>query len=309
MDRLHLIRTFIAVADARSFSAAASRLRVSRASVTKQVAALEATLKVRLFDRTTHAVNLTDAGAALLADGARLLDDFEALKLGIRSTRSAPSGTIRIGTPPSFGTFHLVPAIEAFRSTYPDIRIALSNDDGSLDIVKSGLDFSIRIAHALRDASMISRLLMHVPQVLVAAPSYLDRRGMPKAPRDLAQHNCLVHSVKAPTGIWQFRRGADAFRVRVSGSLSSNFGDAIRSAALVGAGISMHPMYMVDDDIRSGGLRVVMAEYIPTSLEIRAVYTRRDLPLRVSLFLEHLHGWLKGKTSWTAPPRRGERRA
>ncbi len=122
--------------------------------------------------------------------------------------------------------------------------------------------------------------------------------------KDLAAHNCLIHSVKAPTGIWQFRRGSDAFRVRVAGSLSSNFGDAIRSAALIGAGISMHPTYVVDDDIRAGRLRVLMPDFIPTSLEIRAIYTRRDLPLRVSLFLDHLHGWLKRKTSWTEPQRR-----
>jgi DNA-binding transcriptional LysR family regulator len=304
MDRLQLIRTFLAVADSRSFSAAAARLRMSRASVTKQIAALESTLKARLFDRTTHAVNLTDAGVALLADGARLLDEFDALKLNLRSAKSAPSGTIRIGTPPSFGTFHLVPAIEAFRSAYPDIRIALTNDDGSLDIVKSGLDLSIRISHAMRDASTISRLLTRVPQVLVASPSYLERRGTPKAPKDLPRHNCLVHSVKSPTGIWQFRRDGDALRVRVSGSLWCNFGEAIRSTALLGAGISMHPTYMVDDDIASGRLRLVLPEYVPTSLDIRAIYAGRDLPLRVSLFLEHLHGWLKGRTSWTEPRRR-----
>jgi DNA-binding transcriptional LysR family regulator len=304
MDRLSLIRTFIAVANARSFSAAAGRLRISRASVTKQVSALEAALGVRLLDRTTHAVNPTEAGLALLAQGGRLLDDFDALKLTIRSAKVAPSGTIRIGTPPSFGTYHLVPAIDAFRINHPDIRIVLSNDDGSLDLVKSGLDVSIRIAHALRDASTISRLLMRVPQVLVASPIYLERWSPPKTPKDLAAHNCLIHSVKAPTGIWQFRRGSDAFRVRVAGSLSSNFGDAIRSAALIGAGISMHPTYMVDDDIRAGRLRVLMPDFIPTSLEIRAIYTRRDLPLRVSLFLDHLHGWLKRKTSWTEPQRR-----
>ncbi|WP_052121113.1 LysR family transcriptional regulator [Inquilinus limosus] len=298
MDRLRLIRTFVAVANARSFTAAAEGLSLSRAAVTKQVAALEDMLRVQLLSRTTHSVNLTDAGAVLLEEGPRLLDDFEALELRMRSATARPAGTVRIGTPPSFGAYHVVPAIRAFGAVHPDIQVALTNDDGSLDIVRSGFDFSIRIAHSLRDASSISRLLMRAPQVLVAAPAYLECHGAPQAPGDLAGHRCLVHTGKSPTGIWRFQRDGDAFQVHVTGPFWSNFGEAIRSAALMGEGISMHPTYMVDDDIRAGRLRQVMTDFTPTELEIRAVYPRRDLPLRATLFLDHLRDWLRTEARW-----------
>lgn len=309
MDRLRLIRTFAAVANARSFTAAAEGLSLSRAAVTKQVAALEDVLRVQLLSRTTHSVNLTDAGAMLLEEGPRLLDDFEALELKLRSATARPAGTVRIGTPPSFGASHVVPAIQAFCAVYPDIHVALTNDDGSLDIVRSGFDFSIRIAHSLRDASSISRLLMRAPQVLVAAPAYLERHGAPEVPGDLGGHRCLVHTGKSPTGVWRFQRQGEAFQVQVAGPFWSNFGEAIRSAALMGEGISMHPTYMVDEDIRAGRLRRVMAEFVPTELEIRAVYSRRDLPLRAALFLDHLRDWLRVEARWARPhPRAGDDR-
>lgn len=298
MDRLRLVRTFVAVAHARSFSVAAEQLRLSRASVTKQISALEASLHVQLLNRTTHSVSLTDAGLSLLERGETLLRGFDALETDIREAAADPRGVIRIGTPPSFGAFHLVPAVRAFKAEYPAIQVFLVNDDGSLDIVKSGLDFSIRIKESLRDASSISRLLTRVPQVLVAAPAYLRLHDAPRSPDELTGHNCLVHAGKSPTSVWRFKRADETFRVRVSGSPSANFGEAIRSAALIGEGIAMHPTYMVDEDLRAGRLQMVMSEYEPSGLEIRAIYARKDLPARVSIFLTFLRNWLRREAHW-----------
>jgi DNA-binding transcriptional LysR family regulator len=298
MDRLRLIKTFVAVAQARSFTTAAEGLRISRTNVTKQVAALEALLQRKLFNRTTHAVNLTEAGSTLLEHGEAMLGAFEALETRVRQSSSSPRGVIRIGTPPSFGALQLIPAIRAFKPAHPDIEVALFNDDGAVDLIRTGLDFTIRIADSLRDTSAISRLLVRVPQVLVAAPEYLNVHGTPVTPDDLLQHNCLVHVGKAPTSIWRFRRGSEQFRVQVSGSMSSNFGEAIRSAALLGDGIAMHPTYMIDEDLRAGRLQIVMGGYDPTGLEIRAVYARKELPARVGLFLSFLRTWLRHETRW-----------
>lgn len=299
MDRLRLIRTFVAVARARSFSAAAEEFRVSRATVTKQVSALEAALKVKLLNRTTHAVNLTEAGVSLLEEGETLLRTFDALESKVRNSVADARGVIRIGTPPSFGAFHLVPAIRAFKAVYPDIQVGLVHDDGFVDMIKSGLDFTIRIADSWRDASSISRLLARVPQVLVASSEYVTEHGAPATPDDLLRHNCLVHVGKSPINIWRFRHGTEAIRVRVFGTMSSNFGEAIRSAALIGDGIAMHPTYMVDTDLKAGRLQLVMRDYEPTSLEIRAVYPRKEMPARVSLFLTFLRNWLRREARWS----------
>ena len=298
MDRLHLLTTFVAVARAGSFSVAAEQLRLSRPAVTKQIVLLENLLQAQLLNRTTHSVSLTDAGLSLLEKGEVLLRDFDALESHIRDATADPRGVIRIGTPPSFAISHLVPAVHAFKAEYPDIQVLLFADTGTLDIVKNGLDFSIRIFESMRDVNSISRLLTRVPQVLVASPLYLKDHPAPRSPADLVHHNCLVHSVKSPSGIWRFKRGDEIFRVRVTGSISANFGAAISAAALVGEGISLRSMHMVEEHLRTGRLQVVMSDYESTSLEIRAIYSRRELPARVLLFLSFLRTWVRRETQW-----------
>ena len=297
MDRLSYIQVFVEVARARSFTAAARHLGMSRAAVTKHVAALERLMDAQLLSRSTQHVGLTEAGARLLDGGARLLGEFEALEAGVRDAVSEPRGLVRVGTPPAFGAAHLVPAVAAFTARQPQISVSLLLDDGTGDLVRDGLDMSLRIAPALRDASYIARLLLEVPQLLVASPAYIEAHGMPREPAELTRHNCLVHALKAPTDTWHFGRVA----VRVRGSTRSNFGEALRSAALLGYGIAMHPIYMVDEDLREGRLRRVLPDWEPTRLRIYAIYPRRDAPARVRSLIDFLGDWLPREARWLHP--------
>jgi len=157
----------------------------------------------------------------------------------------------------------------------------------------------VRISQSLKDASFVAQLLARAPQVLVASPAYLERHGTPKTVGELANHNCLVHSLKAPTSIWSFRGPEGKVSVRVRGALRSNFGDALRYAALLGHGISMHPTYMIADDLAAGTLKVLMPEYEPTRLEVYAVFpSRRNVPLRVNTFLTFLREWFSARSNW-----------
>jgi len=215
-----------------------------------------------------------------------------------------PRGVIRVGTPPSFGTHHLVPLVAAFAAQHPDIQTALLLDDGSANLIAQGLDLSVRITPALKDASHIAHPLTKAPQVLIASPTYLAEHGIPESLAALARHNCLVHSLKSPTNIWRFTGPAGEASIRVRGSIHSNFGEALKHAALLGHGISMHPYYMVSDDLAAGRLVVVLPQYEPLCLDIYVIFSsRQSLPVRVRKFFEFLKDWAKTPPDWAIPAR------
>lgn len=296
MDKLRAIEVFIEVAQGLSFSRAAQALGMARGNVTKHVAWLEQTMGVQLLTRTTKSVSLTESGLALLENGRELLDRVEGMDAAVRQSVNAPKGMLRVGAPPSFGAFHLVPVITAFSKAHPDIQVVLYLDDGRSDLVAEGLDMSVRIATALKDTSQIASRLAVVPQVLVASPAYLAQRGYPRDIADLAEHDCMVHALKSPTNIWTFtgpESGGKA-SVRVRGTIRANYGEPLRHAALLGHGISMHPTYMVNQDIQAGRLETVLSQYKPVGVDIYAVFpSRKNLPVRVRTFLDFLTEWFR----------------
>lgn len=303
MDRLRALEIFTEVARGRSFTAAAQRLGMAKGNVTKHVAWLEKMLGAQLFNRTTKSVSLTEAGLSLLEGAQDLLERYEVVGEAVRGAVKSPVGMIRVGTPPSFGAVHLVPMIAGFSSDYPDIQFALHLDDGRVDIAGEGLDLSIRIAPSLKDTSLIAQKLGSVPQLLVASPAYLKARGVPKKPEDLASHSCLVNVLKSPTSLWSLMGPGGRQLVRVTGTMRSNFGEALRHAALLGRGVSMHPNYMVADDIEKRRLKVVLPAWRPTGLDVYAVYpSRRNMPVRVKLFLEYLRDRCLSTPEWQAEP-------
>jgi DNA-binding transcriptional LysR family regulator len=299
MDKLRSIRIFIEVARSLSFSAAAQRLGMARGTVSKHVAWLEQSLGTRLLTRTTKSVALTEAGLSLLEYGPQLLERAESVDAAVLSYAQGLKGMIRVGTPPAFGAVHLTPMATAFSTLYPDIQIELYLDDGRSDLVMEGLDVSIRIAATLRDTSQVAYVLATSPQLLVAAPSYLEKHGVPGALADLGHHNCMVHVLKSPTHLWSFTGAEGKISIKVSGNIRSNFGESLRQAALAGHGITMHPINMVADDLRAGRLEVVLPQYRPTELIIYAVIQgRKHLPLRLRLFLDCLIAHFK-VPSWS----------
>ncbi|MDN4018089.1 LysR family transcriptional regulator [Zwartia panacis] len=298
MDKLKAIEVFIEVAQGLSFSGAAQRLGMAKGNVTKHVAWLEQTLGVQLLTRTTKSVSLTESGLSLLENGRELLDRVESIDAAVRQSVKEPKGMLRLGAPPSFGAFHLVPIITAFSSAHPDIQVVLYLDDGRTDLVAEGLDMSVRIATSLKDTSQVAQRLAVVPQLLVASPAYLKRRGTPQTIADLADHECMVHALKSPTNIWTFM--GEPKGVRVHGTIRANYGDPLRHAALLGHGISMHPTYMVMQDIQEGRLVSVLPQFRPVGVDIYAVFpSRKNLPVRVRTFLDFLRQWFAAE-DWHA---------
>lgn len=301
MDRLRCLQIFTEVARCGSFARAAMQLSVSRATVTKHVAWLEASMGAQLLKRSSKQVALTEAGARVLETGRDLLERYEAIEGEVRDVVNLPRGAIRVGAPPSFGAYHLMLLIAQFTQRYPDIEVTVVHDDGRADLIAEALDLSIRIAPSLEDASYIAQSLVRSPQVVVAAPSYLKAHGRPSTVADLRRHNCLVHIIKSGAGVWKFA-GDPPQEIRVRGTIRSNLGDALKQGALMGTGISLHPCYMVSDELRAGTLEALLPDAIPEELDINVVFsTRRNMPTRVRHLLEFLKEWSRHPPEWVLP--------
>src|ERR1700712_2746324 len=260
MDKLRCIEIFAEVARRGSFAAAAQRFSMSRSAVTKHVAWLETLYGTRLLARTTKEVALTDTGRQVLQSCVPLMERFEQAESEVRRSVSSSRGIVRIGTPTSFGARHLLPLVLQFLSRHPDIEVELDIDDTRGSLVSERFDASVRIAPRLEDASYIAQALMKAPQVLVGAPAYLRRAGLPTSLGDLARHECLVNTQKAPTGMWRFLEDGREVPVRVHGVLRSSYGEALQQACLQGHGLSIHPHYMVEGDLAAGRLVEVLPE-------------------------------------------------
>ncbi len=301
MNTLECIDVFVEVARGLSFTKAAERLGTSRSVVSKKIAWLEQTFETQLLQRNTKRVSLTESGEILLRNADSVSRAVTELKDLVRSTVQQPTGKIRVGSPPSFGAVHLAPAIQAFLDTYPDVHVTMQLDDGRSDLIAENMDLTVRIAPRLEDTSQIAYKIAVVPQVLVATDDYLNRAGRPVRPDDLKQHNCLVHTLKTPSSSWQFTDAqGHLHRVPVSGSFTSNVGEALRHLAQRHYGISLHPRYMVEELIAAGGLRIVLPAYQCEGLDIYAVIqSKRYLPYKVRLFIDHLRNHFKN-TNWTS---------
>jgi len=296
---MRCLQIFSEIARSGSFAATARHLGISKATVTKHIASIEKSLGARLLNRTTKQVKLTDAGLKILQSAQGILLAYDEIEMDLRDSVRNPKGVLRIGTPPVFGAHYLVPLIVSFLELHSDVQVVLSRDDGSANLVAEGLDLSVRISPAIQDSSYVSLPLLQAAQVLIASPAYLARHGHPAHPRELQSHNCLIHSIKAPTGVWQFSRKDEKFSVRVRGSFHSNLGEPLQIAAMQGHGISMHPYYMVEHLILDGRLAIVLPDYVPNVQNIFVVYsTRQNLPLRVRTFLDHLKTWAEHPPGW-----------
>ncbi|QXP86971.1 LysR family transcriptional regulator [Methylococcus capsulatus] len=290
MDKLTSMVVFTKVAKAGSFAAAAKELGLSRAMATKHVMQLENSLGVRLLNRTTRHLSLTEVGMVYLERCLQILDDLEETELAVTRLQTEPRGTLKLNAAPFFGAYHLAPAIAAYLEIYPDVNVELVLQAGYVDLVEEGFDLAIHLDE-LRDSSLIARKLGTSQRIVCGAPGYFEKRGVPKTPEDLKKHNCLSNSSLPPRDQWQFvSQDGKSTVIKVSGTLEANSADALRMAAISGLGLVLLPTYMVGQDIRKGRLQAVLTDYVPAAADIHAVYPhRKHLSAKVRTFVDFLH--------------------
>jgi DNA-binding transcriptional LysR family regulator len=289
MDRLQALEIFVKVAELKSFTAAARELNLSRTLVSERVRDLEADLGVRLLQRTTRRVALTEPGAAFL-EGVRLgLAALEEAAAEASSLTAEPRGTLRVNAPMSFGFRHLAPEIGAFMSKHPEVRVELTLTDKLVDLLEENVDVAIRIGN-LRDSSLIARKLASCRMVLCAAPAYLKRRGAPKHPRDLKNHTLLFYTLWLDRDEWRFKRRSEEAVFNVAeAALRSNNGDAIAAAAAEGVGIALQPDFIAGPLIKRGRLVEVLPTWRAAEFGVFAVYPESQfVPAKSRAFIEHL---------------------
>ena len=299
MDKLTSMLVFSKVAKAGSFAAAAKELGLSRAMATKHVMQLENGLGIRLLNRTTRNLNLTEVGAVYLERCRQILDDMEEMELAVTRLQTEPRGLLKVCATPFFGSYHLAPAISAYMEVYPDVHVDLTLQTSNVDLIEEGFDLAIQLDE-LQDSSLIARSLGTSQRVVCGAPSYFKQHGIPQSPEDLRNHNCLVNLSLSPRDHWQFNiPGGETTVVKVSGTMQANVADALRIAALSGLGLVILPTYMVGQDIRRNRLQAVLTEFVPAPLEIHAVYPhRKHLSAKVRTFVDFLHERFHPKPYW-----------
>lgn len=289
IEHLTAMAVYARVVEEGSFSRAAQSLGLSKSAVSKQVGRLEDRLGVRLLNRTTRRLSLTEAGTAFYEGCRQLVADAEAAEAAVSHLASAPRGTLRVNAPMSFGQLHVAPAVPEFLASYPELSVDLQLNDRTVDLVQEGYDMAVRIGQ-LPDSSLIARRLAPLRRVAVAAPDYLDRRGRPSHPRELAGHDCLIYSYLASGREWRFHGREGELRVQVEGRLEANNGDALLAAARQGAGIAWQPTFICGDDLRAGRLECLFPEWHDDdNVGIFAVFpASRNLSPKVRVFVDFL---------------------
>jgi DNA-binding transcriptional LysR family regulator len=253
------------------------------------VAALESDLGVRLLQRTTRSLTLTEAGRGYVIHASRILADLAEADQSVSQMQAAPRGRLRVNAPMSFGYLHLAPAIPDFLVRYPDLSIELTMNDRFVDLVDEGFDMAVRIG-SLADSSLVARRLAPIRRAVCASPDYLAARGTPTSPDDLQAHDCIGYTAVAQPQEWRFIDADGRPRpVAITGRLCANNGDAIRAAALGGAGIAYMPTFIVGADLQNGGLSKILDAFVPQDMTLNAVYPHaRHLSPKVRAFVDFL---------------------
>jgi DNA-binding transcriptional LysR family regulator len=288
MDKLSSLRAFVKVVEHGSFSEAARSLRLSRSAVSKYVMELEHALGAQLLNRTTRSASPTENGRAYYERSVAILAELEEADLALTSLHAEPRGLLRINAPMSFGTLHLGPAIAAFMEKYPELQIQLTLSDEQIDAVQEGFDVTLRIAE-LASSSLIARRILGVQRVFCASPGYIERRGAPRHPKDLKDHDCLTYGFLATGNQWKLTGPDGEHWISVPWKLCANNAEVLKQAALNGRGIALLPTFIAGVELDSGALVPVLKKYQAPEIALNAIYPpTRHLSSKVRLFIDFL---------------------
>lgn len=290
------LKLFIRLSATHNISQAGQELGLSPAVASAHISKLEEGLGVRLVHRTTRKVSLTEEGKDFLPHAEEVLASVEAARAAVGAGKGLPSGTLRVSASASFGRMHLVPALQGFLASYPDLNVDLRLSDSIIDMVEGGFDIAVRIAE-LKDSSLIARKLAPDDRILCASPAYLAQHGRPESPNDLNDHSCLT---LMGLDQWTFATSEGERTVKAKGSLRTDNGEAMRDASVAGLGISIGSKWSVYQHLQRGELVQVLEDYpLVSDTAIWAVYpSSRLLAPKVRVFIDYFAECFREPLYW-----------
>jgi DNA-binding transcriptional LysR family regulator len=289
MDKLLAMRSFVAIVDHGSLTAAATALDRSLPTMVRTLAALEESLGTRLLRRTTRRMSLTAEGQGYVERCRRILGDIEEAEASVTRDQLEPRGQVRMTAPVLFGQMHVAPALTEFLRRFDEVQVELVLLDRVVNLVEEGIDLAVRIAH-LTDSSMIAVPVGRVRRVVCASPALLHAEGLPGHPRELSERPCVRFRGINPGDSWSFQDAGREIAVKTRGSFTCNQAAAAAQACAEGLGFGMFLSYQVEPLVRSGRLQLVLADFELSSLPVSLVYPEARL---VSTRLRVLLDWLK----------------
>jgi DNA-binding transcriptional LysR family regulator len=291
---LNRLAIFVALVRAGSFTSAAEQLGMTKAMVSQHLLKLERELGATLILRSTRRMALTEAGAAFHADCVQLLEQAQNAIERIGDRRHTPTGTLRLTTTTDYGMAVIAPALAEFRRLHPQLQVDLVINDQVSDLIAERFDLAIRIGW-LRDSSLRAARLGSFRQLVMATPGHIAEHGLPRRPEELAAHPWIAMSTLVAPLRWTFTRGGTRRTVRMTQAMQANNAAAIRALVLSGAGVSVLPDYLVQDDVQPGSLQVLLAQYRLPEGGIYAVYPDPQPPAKVRAFIDFMRDRLAAR--------------
>ena len=293
MNKLDAMATFVSIVDKGSLTAAADGLATSLPSVVRTLAALERELGVRLLNRTTRRLHLTDEGAQYLEHCRTILSAVQDFERGLTSNQVQPRGRLSVTASVLFGRRYVAPIAADFIRRYPEVTANLLFVDRVVSIVEEGIDVAFRIGH-LRDSSLVAIRVGAVRRVICASPAYLQHHGAPRQPADITKHGCVRHTGLTPHSVWQFRAGRRNVEIPVNAVMTCNEIDSALSACIGGVGLGMFLSYQAALARKSGELKYVLEEFETEPLPVHVMYPHSKLmSTRVRAFVDECVGKLR----------------
>jgi DNA-binding transcriptional LysR family regulator len=289
MDTLDGMKTIVAAVETGSFTAASERLGISKALVSKYVGEVESNLGVRLFNRSTRRLALTEAGRSYYNGAIPLLEEFTALVDKVTGEQSTPRGLLRVSVPVTFGEMKLSPLIPRFLERHPDMKVDLQMADRMIDMLEEGIDVVIRIG-GVDDSSLVAKHIKTLPLILCASPGYLDQYTRPTSAECISKHNCIIDSNFRIGNQWPIvSPDGQTTSIEVNSRVAANSPRAVKEIAIAGGGIGMIPRFIVEQELDEGVLTEVLPGFSTLEFGLFAIYPhRRYLSRKVRCFIDFL---------------------
>lgn len=282
------LKSFVSVVETGSFNKTAVQLQASTAAISRRVSGLEQALGVKLLNRTTRSIDLTEAGQQYYNDIIHILQALEEAEERVSCSKQALKGTLRIAAPLSYGLQQIAPLLPPFMKQYPDLKMQLQLEDRYTDLISEGIDVAIRIGN-LKDSTMVATRITSIERVICASPGYLAQYGTPKHPEELKNHNCLHYNLISRSEEWGLIKQEGNKNIEISGTLSTNNGEVLKQAALQGTGIVLLPKFIVQDALKTGDLSPILESHTPEPTGLFAIRPSRAFtPTRVALFIDYM---------------------